>query len=104
MAASYGHTEATETSPLLGTDDAKRSKDASLTKSTNGTVDTVAFGSQNDGAEDEENGEAEEVVNPIFEGIPEVAARLHWLLPAVGIGVSGTYKTTSSTDADGFPV
>lgn len=89
MALSSERAEPSETSPLLEAD-TKKPLGASLGTLPNGTsvAAAAAGGSQGDGVEDEEAGETEEVVNPIFEGLPEVAARLHLLLPAVGVGVS----------------
>lgn len=39
------------------------------------------------GAADEESGEAETEDNPLFEGNPDMASRLLWLMPAVALGV-----------------
>lgn len=38
-----------------------------------------------DGAGDEEAGEGEEENNTLFDGLPEAAAQLDWLVPAIGI-------------------
>jgi hypothetical protein len=84
--------EPTETSPLLVAS-APKSIEASL-DAINGTRVSGGDGTvknQTDGNEAilrEETGEIEEPENPLFEGIPEVAARLNWLVPAIGIGVS----------------
>ena len=89
MVASNGHAGPTETSPLLSKDTVV-SIDTTANGSPNGVIEVrkVIDGAQTDGAADEEAGEAEELDNPIFEGLPEVAARLHILAPAVAIGVS----------------
>jgi hypothetical protein len=85
MTPSNGLTEPTETSPLLG--------DSSI-PAPNGTIQEppakAANGMQTDGAQDEEAGEGDEPVNPLFEGLPDAAARLHILAPAVAIGVRGS--------------
>ena len=39
------------------------------------------------GAADEEVGEADTEDNPLITGNPDMASRLLWLLPAVGLGV-----------------
>ena len=51
------------------------------------------------GAADEEAGEVEAPDNPIFEGLPEVAARLHILAPAVSIGVSSCFYLCGHANA-----
>lgn len=51
-------------------------------------MDSNGSGIKKGGVVDEEAGEVEEA-NPLFEGNPEMAAKMHLLLPAVGIGVSG---------------
>ncbi|KAI9740626.1 MAG: hypothetical protein M1818_004590 [Claussenomyces sp. TS43310] len=79
----HGNGEATETSPLLAAGITK-SIDASSGFEAGKTTQTGAVNGAN-GAEDTENGGAEEV-NPLHKGLPEVYKQLHWLLPAVGIG------------------
>jgi len=90
MADSNGHAAPTETSPLLSKD-VSAGIGASSILTPNGTVQespAKVNGVQTDAAQDEEAGEGEEPVNPLFEGLPEAAARLHILAPAVAIGVS----------------
>ncbi len=91
MTISNEHVEPTETSPLLGKD-VSTSLENTSNPLPNGTSQALpaglADGPQRDGAEDEETGEVEEPENQLFEGLPEVAARLHILVPAVAIGVS----------------
>ena len=103
MTLSNGHTEPTETSPLLGKD-VSAGIGASSILAPNGTIQEspakAANGVQTDGARDEEAGEGEEPVNPLFEGLPEAAARLHILAPAVAIGVRGSSITRIGGLAD----
>jgi hypothetical protein len=93
MALSDGHAEPTETSPLLGKG-VSAEIGASSIPAPNGTIQEspakATNGLQTDGAQDEEAGEGEEPVNPLFEGLPDAVARLHILAPAVGIGVRGS--------------
>ena len=82
--------EPTERSPLLGNGTSKSWKEVSE-PFPNGILEAGAAGDSNtkiDRARDEEAGEGEEENNPPFDGLPEVAAQLHWLVPAIGIGVS----------------
>jgi hypothetical protein len=101
MALSNGHAEPTETSPLLGKD-VSAGIGASSIPAPNGTIQespAKAVNSvQTDGAQDEEAGEGEEPVNPLFEGLPDAAARLHILAPAVAIGVRGSSITGNGGD------
>jgi len=103
MALSDGDAEPTETSPLLGKD-VSAGIGASSIPVPNGTIQEspakAANGLQADGAWDEEAGEEEEPVNPLFEGIPDAVARLHILAPAVGIGVRGSSITLVGELAD----
>lgn len=71
--------EPTETSPLLRKDvGASKPLDASL----GGLADApIGNGHVEAGAVGEEE-------NPMFDGLPEVMARMHWILPAIGFGVS----------------
>lgn len=91
MAVSNEAALATETSPLLGKDVAAVTG-ASSFASPNGTIQEspakVINGAPTDRVQDEEAGEEEEPVNPLHEGLPDVAEKLHILAPAVGIGVS----------------
>lgn len=91
MTAPNGHFEPTETSPLIGKDVSTTIENVSNplpTDSSQALPSRLADGPQRDGAEDEETGEVEEPENQLFEGLPEVAARLHILAPAVAIGAS----------------
>src|ERR1700722_15439168 len=91
MTVHNGHSGPTETSPLLSKDISTSSENSPdpLPDGTSQTSSTrLANGAQTDGAGDDETGEIEESGNPIFEGLPEVVARLHILVPAVAIGVS----------------
>lgn len=95
MSDSNGHAAPSETSPLLSKDLAARTEASSI-PTLNGTLQEspakAANGVQTDGAQDEEAGEGDEPVNPLFEGLPDAAARLHILAPAVAIGVSGNFN------------
>jgi hypothetical protein len=90
MALSNGQAEPTETSPLLGKG-VSAGIGASSIPAPNGTIQQPPAKAANsvltDGARDEEAGEGEEPVNPLFEGLPDAVARLHILAPAVAIGV-----------------
>src|SRR5277367_6673172 len=105
MALSSGHAEPTETSPLLRKD-ASAGIGASSIPAPNSTIQETpvkaANSVQTDGARDEEAGEGEEPVNPLFEGLPDAAARLHILVPAVAIGVSRKLYYTHRETADPF--
>ena len=96
MALSNGHPEPTEASPLLGKDVSARIGASSI-PAPNSTIQEspvkAANGVQTDGGQHEEAGEGEEPVNPLFDGLPNAAARLHILAPAVAIGVRGTSIT-----------
>jgi hypothetical protein len=93
MVVSNGHVdEPTETSPLLVAD-VPKSIEASLdaingTKASGGDGTAKHQTDRNGAILREDAGEVEDAGNPLFEGLPEVAARLNWLVPAVGIGVS----------------
>jgi hypothetical protein len=93
MTASNEAAQPTETSPLLGKD-VTTAIGASSIPSANGTIQDspakVANGAATDGARDEEAGE--EPVNPLHEGLPDVAEKLKILAPAVAIGVSKGLK------------
>jgi hypothetical protein len=81
-----GHAAPSETSPLLANDYGKISN-GKLTIVSNEPIDEPA--SSEDGRiGDEEAPEMGQAPNPLMEGLPEVAAKMHILLPAVGIGVS----------------
>lgn len=96
MKASKEPTEPTETSPLL-VKDASKPVDGSLGVLPDGPVENGnPVCSSDSGVADEEVGETEDADNPVFNGLPEVAARLHWLLPAVGIGVCSIFNFTTS--------
>lgn len=75
--------EPTETSPLLR-------KDVSAAKVLDGSLGALADAPIENGVLNRhgEAGVVEEVENPMFDGLPEVMARMHWILPAVGLGVS----------------
>jgi hypothetical protein len=91
MAVSNGQAKPTETSPLLAKDTSSSTTSSSATPP-NGTSDASDASASNGSAHpnesgDEETGDPEEPHNPIFVGLPDVAARLHILAPAVAIGV-----------------
>lgn len=86
MALTDGHVEATEASPLLGNDVPKSAVNGSSSALPNGSTEHGTVASTATSA-DEEAGAAT-VDNPLLDGMPDVAAQLKWLLPAVGIGVS----------------
>lgn len=96
--ASKGQVEPTETSPLLAKDvaipvSASTSTDISPHGILKDPPAESINGAPTDGGPDEEAaGDAGEPHNPIFEGMPEVAARLHILAPAVAIGVRGNSR------------
>jgi hypothetical protein len=99
--ASNGQVEPTETSPLLAKDVATPASASAPTDiSSHGVIKDSTTAPINGAPTDEEAaGDADEPHNPIFEGMPEVAARLHILTPAVAIGVrskSRFPKVTSS--------
>jgi hypothetical protein len=101
--ASNGHVEPTETSPLLAS--ASASTSAVITTSPNGVINEssakpINGAAQTDGSADEEAGGSEEPDNPIFEGMPEVAARLHILTPAVAIGVCSKSRYAEEAFSD----
>lgn len=77
-----GHAEPSETSPLLSSVVPKAAL-GGLPEASDGPLQPHV----NDTNGDEENGAVEEV-NPLHRGLPEVYARMHWLLPSVAIGVS----------------
>ena len=97
--------EPSETSPLLAKDistpaSASASTDTPFNGTVKGSVPETINGAPIDGVTDEEAvGEAEEPHNPMFEGMPEVAARLHILAPAVAIGVGGTSRLPKATSS-----
>lgn len=81
-----GLLEATETSPLLGKVATNSSVCCTPSDIPNGSIEDGTVAGTGTIA-DEEAG-ASSVDNPLLEGMPDVAAQLKWLLPAVGIGVS----------------
>jgi hypothetical protein len=91
MAEPNGHVVPSESSPLLSKG-ISGGIEASSIPAPNSTTQVLpnkaANGVQTNGAQDEEAGEGDEPVNPLYEGLPEAAARLHILAPAVAIGVS----------------
>ncbi len=103
MTVSNGHAEPTETSPLLSKD-TPGGTGASSIPAPNGNIQEsparAVNGIETDGARDEEAGEEEEQANPLFEGIPDAAARLNILAPAVAIGVSGKFSIRKREMAD----
>jgi hypothetical protein len=103
MTGSNGAAHPTETSPLLGKDVSAVIGTSSIAHS-NGTVQEsptkVANGAPTDGAQDEEAGEGEEPVNPLHEGLPDVAEKLRILTPAVAIGVSRELRSRNMAMAD----
>lgn len=80
-----GNGSPSETSPLLANADGKTS-DGRLTIVPNEPVQEPAGSNGRIG--DEEAPEMGQAPNPLMEGLPEVAAKMHILLPAVGVGVS----------------
>lgn len=81
-----GRPAPSETSPLLAHD---------YVSTSNGTLKVVPnepieepVGCDDGRIGDEEAPEMGQAPNPLMEGLPEVAAKMHILLPAVGIGVS----------------
>lgn len=83
MAVLDDNTQPTERSPLLAKDSTKPVSDGSLGALPNGPVENGAMNGDIGGAE----AQVVDEDNPLLKGMPEMAARLHWLLPAVGIGV-----------------
>jgi hypothetical protein len=82
---STGHAAPSETSPLLA-NDYRKTSDGKLTIVPNEPIEEPV---DDDGRiRDEEAPEMGQAPNPLMEGLPEVAAKMHILLPAVGIGVS----------------
>ncbi|KFZ01292.1 hypothetical protein V500_00807, partial [Pseudogymnoascus sp. VKM F-4518 (FW-2643)] len=79
-----GHAAPSETSPLLANDYGKKS-DERLTIVPNEPIEEPVGDDGRIG--DEEAPEMGQVPNPLMEGLPEVAAKMHILLPAIGIGV-----------------
>lgn len=80
-----GHGAPSETSPLLANDYGKTS-DGKLTVVPNEPIEEPVGDDGSIG--DEEAPEMGQAPNPLMEGLPEVAAKMHILLPAIGIGVS----------------
>lgn len=80
-----GHAAPSETSPLLANDYGKTS-DGKLTVVPNEPIEEPVGDDGRIG--DEEAPEMGQAPNPLMEGLPEVAAKMHILLPAIGIGVS----------------
>jgi len=90
MAISNGRND--ERTPLLGNgNSSSKQQGETLGEFLSATAEEVTGpgnGGATDGAVDERLGGAEGPANPIFEGLPDVAKKLHLLVPAVGIGVS----------------
>lgn len=86
MAIANGHATPSETSPLLADDVVKPVDSLPVAAAEYGTANGKAVYK----SPDEEAAEDEDV-NPLFEGQPEMIKRLYMLVPAVGLGVSGTY-------------
>ena len=84
---------ATETSPLIGAE-VPEANNGKAVKSNGTFADSASSSTAGDVADDAENGGAapgpgDEVIR---EGLPEMAAKMHLLMPALGIGVS-SYST-----------
>lgn len=80
-----GDASPSETSPLLANADGK-ANNGKLAIASNEPIEEPV--SDNGRIVDEEAPEMGQAPNPLMEGLPEVAAKMHILLPAVGIGVS----------------
>lgn len=81
-----GHAAAaSETSPLLANAYGKTG-DGKLTIVPNEPIEEPVGGDGRIG--DEEAPEMGQAPNPLMEGLPEVAAKMYILLPAIGVGVS----------------
>jgi hypothetical protein len=82
--------EATEASPLLGgLDGANAGPNVALNGTFAGSSTPCSSGEEDgeDGAGEQQQQEEEVVEEEVREGIPEMAKRLHILLPAIGIGI-----------------
>jgi hypothetical protein len=91
--ASGDASPATETTSLLG-NDTQASSSSSITSTPNGALESNGLSSgakignrDEEGGSDKEVGEAEQAENPLFKGNPEMLAKMHYLLPAIAIGV-----------------
>lgn len=105
MTVFNGPSEPTEESPLLGKDPSTAASASSIALPNDTIRESpakTANGPQTEDAQAEEVGEGEEPVNPMFEGLPEVAAQLHILIPAVAIGVSTEPQYQSPTYPNEF--
>jgi hypothetical protein len=85
--------EPTETTSLLGRRDSKSDSLSSITEDQTAvtTPGSVSHGSKSDRGSvegnDVEASEGDEPVNPLFEGNPEMLAKMHLLFPAIALGV-----------------
>lgn len=87
---SLSRDEATEASPLLGgLDGANAGPNVALNGTFAGSSTPCSSGEEDgeDGPGEQEQEEEEVVEEVVHEGIPEMAKRLHILLPAIGIGI-----------------
>jgi hypothetical protein len=85
--SSNGQANTSETSPLLANGDGK-SNNGTLTIIPSDPIEEIVPSSSNgNGKIEDEEAAVDQVANPLMEGLPEVAAKMHMLLPAVGIGV-----------------
>lgn len=75
--------QSTETSPLLKKNlGASKPLDSSLGALPDAPIENGALNGNG------EAGAVEETENPMFEGLPEVMAKMHWIMPAIAVGVS----------------
>lgn len=98
-----GDASPSETSPLLANAYGK-TRDGGLTIVPNEPIEEPVGDDGRIG--DEEAPEMGQAPNPLMEGLPEVAAKMYILLPAVGIGVSIRMipsRCYSLTRHTGFP-
>jgi len=82
-----GPANASETSPLLANGDGKSNNGTLTVIPSDPIEEIVPCTSNGNGKIEDEEAAADQVANPLMEGLPEVAAKMHMLLPAVGIGV-----------------
>jgi hypothetical protein len=94
-----GQADASETSPLLANGEGK-SNNGTLTVIPSDPIEEIVPSTSNrngDGKIEDEEAAADQVANPLMEGLPEVAAKMHMLLPAVGIGVCKQVSCSKSS-------
>jgi hypothetical protein len=80
-----------ERTPLLDNGNTSKSRGETLAEFLSATAEEVTGpidGKSIDGTGDEGLVGAVEPANPIFEGLPDVAKKMHLLFPVVAIGVS----------------